>query len=282
MRSSAKGSCRVGVDDGTLDRPRRLSAVLLLLMAAQSVAGLVYSGQYRDAPWIKATWFGNDWVSLVVAMPLMAYAVVRQRDGSSRWLLIWAGTVAYTIYNYAFYLFGAALSVFFPLYVASVSLAIVILILVLAPLDVASLARRCRRDTPTRTIGGYFVFVGVGLSFVWTAMWAAYVFAGRPTPVEPEAFKIVAALDLSLMVPALTWGGVLLWNRRPWGYVLASIAGIQAALYLIVLSASSFVAIRRGLTAAPGELLLWIPLAAATAAATALLLANVRDGAGEI
>jgi len=51
------------------------------------------------------------------------------------------------------------------------------------------------------------------------------VFAGRPTPIEPEAFKIVAALDLSLMVPALTCGGVLLWNRHPWGYVLASIAG---------------------------------------------------------
>jgi len=81
----------------------------------------------------------------------------------------------------------------------------------------------------------------------------AYVFAGRPTPVEPEAFRIGAALDLSLMVPALTFGGVLLWNRRPWGYVLDSIAGIQAALYLIVLSVNSFVAIRRGLTAAPGE-----------------------------
>jgi hypothetical protein len=34
-------------------------------------------------------------------------------------------------------------------------------------------------------------------------MWAAYAFAGRPTPIEPEAFKVVAALDLCLMGPAL-------------------------------------------------------------------------------
>jgi hypothetical protein len=44
-------------------------------------------------------------------------------------------------------------------------------------------------------------------------MWTAYVFAGRPTPVDPEAFKIVAALDLSLMVPALTVGGILRSTR---------------------------------------------------------------------
>jgi hypothetical protein len=48
-----------------------------------------------------------------------------------------------------------------------------------------------------------------------------------------------------------------------------------------VLSVNSFVAIRRGLTAAPGELILWAPLAVTTSAATLLLLANVRDRAGE-
>src|SRR5207253_5502520 len=116
-----------------------------------------------------------------------------------------------------------------------------------------------------------------GLSFVWLAMWGTYVFAGRPTPVDPEVFKIVAALDLSLLVPSLTCGGVLLWNGRPWGYVLASIAGLEAALYLTVLSVNALVAIHGGLAAAPGELPLWVPLALTTSAATGLLLANARD-----
>jgi hypothetical protein len=66
-------------------------------------------------------------------------------------------------------------------------------------------------------------------------VWAAYIFAGRPTPVEPEAFKVVAALDLSLMVPALITGAVWLWRRAAWGYVVASVASIQGALYLLVL-----------------------------------------------
>ena len=107
-------------------------------------------------------------------------------------------------------------------------------------------------------------------------MWAAYVFTGRPTPVGPDAFRLVAALDLSLMVPALTVGGVLLWQRSPWGYVIAAIASIQAALYLFVLSINSLVAIQHGLVDAPGELPIWGALTVLTTSLVLVLLTNIR------
>jgi hypothetical protein len=107
-------------------------------------------------------------------------------------------------------------------------------------------------------------------------MWGAYAFASRPTPVEPEAFKLVAALDLSLIVPALIVGGALLWRRRPWGYVIAAIASIQSALYLLVLAVNSLVAIHRGLVKAPGELPIWLPLTMFMTFSALVLLVNVR------
>jgi hypothetical protein len=110
-------------------------------------------------------------------------------------------------------------------------------------------------------------------------MWGAYAFAGRPTPIEPEVFKIVAALDLSLMVPTLAVGGVLLWRRQPWGYLIATIAAIQGALYLLVLSVNSAIAISRGLAAAPGELPFWGPLASFTTLAALVLL---RSASGRL
>jgi hypothetical protein len=125
-------------------------------------------------------------------------------------------------------------------------------------------------------IGGSFVIIGLGLALVWTAMWAGYVFAARPTPVDPDVFRLVAALDLSLMVPALVAGGVLLWRRRPWGVLLAAIAGVQGSLYLAVLSINSLIAIERGLAAWPGELVIWGPLAAVTLTVTFLLLSSIR------
>jgi len=249
------------------------------LMTLQAVLGLLLQGQYRDVPWIAATWFGNDWITLVVAVPTMTLALVRMRHGSTRWHLVWLGMLGYVAYNYCFYLFGAALNAFFPLYVAAVVLSTVLLIRSLGRIDAASMVASFSTNTRVRTIGGYFALVGVGLASAWLAMWAGYAFAGRPTPIEPEAFKVVAAVDLSVMVPALTCGGVLLWKRHPWGYLVAPVAGIQSSLYLIVLSLNSYIAIDRGLVTAPGELPAWGLLAFLTAAATMLLLAGVREPA---
>jgi len=77
-----------------------------------------------------------------------------------------------------------------------------------------------------------------------------------------------------IMVPSLTLGGVLLWRNSRWGRVIATIASIQAALYLLVLSVNSLVSIRRGLTVAPGELPIWGTLTVVMAAIAVLLLAR--------
>lgn len=68
---------------------------------------------------------------------------------------------------------------------------------------------------------------------------------------------------------------MLLWRRRPWGYVIAAIAGIQATLYLLVLSAGSLAAVHRGLVPSLGEIPTWTALAVATAIMTGLLLRNI-------
>ena len=253
-----------------------LSVLIAALLVAQSVLGLVFQRAYRDVAWIKATWFGNDWVTLVVGVPLLIAALVLVRQGSVRGLLLWLGMLGYSIYNYAFYLFGAALNAFFPLYVVVLVLAVAALILVLSHIDVATVAANLAPTTPVRIIGGYLTFVAVGLACVWFGTWAAYAFVGRPTPVEPEAWKLVAALDSTLMVPALATGGILLWRRNVWGYVIATIAAIQGALYLFVLSVNSAIAMLRGLVEAPGELPIWGTLCVPTMIAAVLLLVYAR------
>jgi hypothetical protein len=261
--------------------PVRLTMVLAGLMAAQAVTGIAAPGEYRDAAWITATWFGNDWLTFAIAVPLLLAGLAGARRGSPRAFLLWAGCVGYAVYNYAFYLLGAALNVFFPLYVTALVLASVILIVSLGTREPSSIDFALRPVVPLRFLAGVFIAIGGGLAVVWIAIWAAYVFAGRPTPVDPEVFRLVAALDLSLMVPALVSGGVLLWQRRRWGTVLASIAGVQGSLYLAVLSLNSVIAIRRGLATAPGELVTWAPLFAVTVTVTALLLSSVRRAGHE-
>jgi hypothetical protein len=256
---------------------RRLTTALLVVMSSQALMGLLFQTAYRDVDWIRATWFGNDWVTLVVAVPLLIHGLVRAASGSTRGLVLWLGLIGYAVYNYAFYLFGAALNAFFLLYVVTLVVAVVLLILALAHINATRVADSFHPSTPVRLIGGAQVFVGIALASVWIATWAAYVFAGRPTPVVPEAFRLVAALDLVLMVPALTSGGILLWRRMPWGFVMAAIASIQGTLYLFVLSINSVVAIQRGLAPPPGELPIWGPLTVFMTIVTLVLLAGIRD-----
>ena len=257
--------------------PPGLSIALAAIMAVQAALGLALPDRYRDAAWIKAAWFGNDGVTLLVAVPLFAAALLRARRGSVRALLVWLGTVAYVAYNYAYYAVGAALNVFFPLYVGALVLSVFILFASLTRLDIADVSAKFPANTPTSVVGTGLALIGTSLGLIWIALWAAYVFFGRPTPVEPEAFKIVAALDLALMVPPLTLGGLWLRRKKSWGYVLAAMAAIQATLYLLVLSVGSYVAVRRGLAEWPGELPIWVALAALTGGLAFTLLAHVRE-----
>lgn len=255
----------------------KLTAIIAALMLAQSSLGLLLRSQYRDVEWIAATWLGNDSVTLAIALPLLCAGLVLTRRGSTRGLLLWLGLVGYALYNYTYYLFGAALNVFFPIYLAAVISAATALIVALSSIHPSEIAGRFKPATPVRIIGGYFAFVGICLASVWLAIWGAHVFTGRPTPIDPETFKLVAALDSVLMVPALSVGGVLLWQRKASGYVIAAISGVQGSLYLLVLAINSAVAVFRGLAVAPGEIPIWGSLAATTSAATLLLFANVRN-----
>ena len=256
-----------------------LSVGVLVLMVVQAGLGLGRPVLYRDVDCVRATWFGNDMVTLLLAAPVLTCSLALAHRGSVQARLVWMGGLAYGIYNYSFYLLGAALNVHFPLYALAVVASGLALILAVRDTDV-DLARAHLRRAPSRGVAAYLLFVAVGLTSVWVAMWAAHVFGGRPTPVEPEVFRLVAGLDLVLLVPGLAIGGMLLWRRSAWGYVIAAIASVEGTLYLLVLTTNSWVAIRRGLVQAPGELPMWATLAVFTALSCALLLRRRTDRNG--
>ena len=64
--------------------PRKLTLTLAVLMTAQSLAGLMAPEQYRDVEWIKATWYGNGWLTLIVAVSLLLTSRVVAGRGSAR------------------------------------------------------------------------------------------------------------------------------------------------------------------------------------------------------
>ena len=252
-----------------------LVSAVVGLVTVQAVAGLWWRGAYRDAPWIQAGWLGNDVVTLVAAVPLLLVGMVFANRGETVGELLVGGVLSYVVYNAAFYLFGAALNAFFPLYAGILVTGILALASVQRSLVPDRVARAFAAGTPVRLLGGGLFLIGAGLCGTWLVMWAAHVFKGWPTPVQADAFRLIAALDLTCVVPVLTVGGVLLWRRKPLGYVIAPIGSVFAALYLLVLSAGSAAAIGHGLAEAPGELPIWVTLFVAVTAIAGTLIANV-------
>jgi hypothetical protein len=102
--------------------PYVLSAIVAAASAVASVAGLVIKDLYQDdTSWATAAFRGGDLVTLVVAVPTLVLAMVLANHGSSRARLVWIGALAYTVYNFAFYVFGAAFNDLFLVHAVAFS-----------------------------------------------------------------------------------------------------------------------------------------------------------------
>mgnify|MGYP001158971843 CR=1 FL=1 len=258
----------------------RLSAIIALLTTIATAGGLFIDGLYQDNALATAAWQGTDLATLAVGVPLLVAGLILSARGSVRGQLIWLGMLDYTLYNYAYYLFGAAFNRFFLIYVALFTLSIFALIFALAKVDVEGLRQRFRAGTPVRGIAGYMVFVALGIGGLWIAQSLSFVVTGQvPQFIVDVAHptSIVFALDLSLVVPFLIVGAVWLWQRRGWGYLLATILSVKGAVYMLALVAVSLVSAQAGFAEGLAQLPLWGALGLGFVAATGFLLWGVRE-----
>jgi hypothetical protein len=96
------------------------------------------------------------------------------------------------------------------------------------------------------------------------------------SPADPIV-RTVVTMDLTVQLPALFAGGVLLWRRAPLGYVVAAGLLLQAATYLIGLSAITV--LQEVLTQVPFDAVAVVPGIVVGAVSLALLASFVRGAA---
>ena len=155
-----------------------LSILIAILAAIASAGGLLLNGLYRDNAFVTTTWLGNDAITLFLAVPILIASLIFSQRGSVRAQLIWMGALDYMLYNYAFYLLGAAFNWFFLLYAALLALSILALLFGLIRLDVAAVGRSARPQMPVKWIGGYFLFVSFGLGSVYLIQSIGFITTG--------------------------------------------------------------------------------------------------------
>jgi hypothetical protein len=155
--------------------------------------------------------------------------------GSLRAHLAWIGMLAYSIYNLAYYVFGAQFNNLFLLHVAAFVSSVFAFGLALATLDVTSVGERFVPRWPVRWISVLLMLLAAAIVVLYSTAAVRFAIAGQqPSDVLPmpsERIHLAYALDLTLLVPAVTLAAVQLWRRTAWGYALGAAACLAVGVY---------------------------------------------------
>ncbi len=261
--------------------PYVLTNLILVLATAATVGGLLIPGLYRNNELVNLTWRANDLVTLVLVIPLMLWSLRASLRGSHKAQLIWLGTLWYTLYNYIFYVYGTAFNRFFLFYPTLFALSLYALIFALIRIDVNAISQEFRPTTPVKGISIYLIAFAALLAILWVGQSLSFVVTGNvPQSILQTEIPtgVVFGTDLSLALPAMVLSGVLLWTRRPWGYVLATMVIFKGVTYGLVLLIASILSYLRWGSVDP-TIPLWIILVIGSFSCWGLLLGNMRRSA---
>jgi hypothetical protein len=256
-----------------------LSWIVVALMAVSGVVTpFVDDLLAAETPWGREAFRGGELVSLVIAVPLLAGALIAVRAGSVRAQPLWIGVLLYAAYDYAYAAFGATFNDAFLVHIGAFGASVFALACALPVLDLTRIATAFRPVRAAQGVGIFLVIVGAAQGALWLFVVGRNALTGEVLHDIPVSGQhLVFALDLALLVPSLIVGGVMLARRRPFGYLFGTAMAIMGAVYQLnllmagVFGAAADVAGVKAL--APEGLFL---TAAFAAAASAMLLGGRR------
>lgn len=218
--------------------PQVLTGIVLVLAAIASAGGIFLHDLYKGSAWVLSATRGQDWFTLLVAVPVTAVALVLGRRGSTRAKLALIGLVGYFFYTYTGAALAYALNNFFLIYVALFTLTILTLGAWVSTLDLANLGRSFDAGVPRRSTSIFLIIIGMMLVIGEVGQLIPFFTDGTlPLPMQlAEADNFfVYALDLGLVAPFAVLAGVWLWQRKAWGYLLAGFMLSKSAVMGLML-----------------------------------------------
>jgi hypothetical protein len=192
-----------------------LGTLLLPLMAFAALLGVAWPGLYhRDPPVIVPQAIGQDWVTLLLAVPVLGIALIAARRGSRLGWIAALGVAGYAAYGYALYAFGTRHNELFLVYVAILGASVWALV---AGFQAIPEPRRAVAPAIAwRWVGGFFMAIAALFALIWLSDIVPALLR-RETPATVLEWGTptngVHVLDLAFVLPILAWTGRRLWRR---------------------------------------------------------------------
>jgi hypothetical protein len=226
-----------------------LSILIAGLMAAASIAGIVFKSIIYPTDALLQSFLPSDVAILFIGVPMLLGSMFLAGRGKLLGLLFWPGALFFVFYNYLVYVFAMPLNAAFLLHITLVMLSAYTLIGLVASIEGKVVQQRLASAVPERLAGG--VLAGMGFLFflrVVAVMIGALINQTAMTEVD-------FALHITdfLITPAWVICGVLLWRRSTFGFVTGLGLLFQASMLFVGLII--LLILQPYLTAAPFALL---------------------------
>ncbi|SFC08860.1 hypothetical protein SAMN05444422_104201 [Halobiforma haloterrestris] len=229
---------------GSLSRAYVLASLATIVLAGiATVVGLTVPGLYRDAPVLLPQLYGQDLLTLVVALPVGTVALYVAARGSLRGYVVWLGVDGYLLYTYASYAFMTAFNELYLVYTTLLWLTLYTFVGGLVRLDVTRV-KRTAEGLSVRPYVAFQALLAVLVAFLWLAEIVPAIVSGTVPATVADAeltTSVIYSLDLGIVLPGFVLSAYWLRQRRAWGYAFTAVLLVKAAtLGLAVLAMAVF------------------------------------------
>lgn len=251
--------------------------VIALLLTFAVVAGLFFDAYGEETEFARNAYLGADLVSLVLAVPLLLGSCWAATRGSLRGQLLWLGSVAYCVYQYA-YVFAYRWNEIFPVHLLLFSLSSFTVVAGLAQVRWSEVVGRFDTGLPRRGTAWFLWVLAAGLGLMEALQMSVALISGETPDIvvlTGHPTSPVYILDLGFVVPLMIVAGFWLRRGSPWGYVTAPIMLLKGAMVGMGLLAANLMAVLNG---SPGDgplNALWALIAVGSTVALIVFLRHV-------
>ncbi|MCP5513848.1 MAG: hypothetical protein H7A26_00090 [Spirochaetales bacterium] len=239
-------------------------------------------GIYRDMTAdVAVQGIAQDYVTIILAIPLLLYSLFSARKGSLRGRFLLAGTAGYFFITYLLYTLMAMYNFLFPVYLILLGSSFFTLFLAISSFDFSSIKKHFDNKTPVKTAGGFLIFTSSIISLMWLGVILPPLFDGSIIPEEAEHYTtlVVQGLDLALLLPSAFVSAVLLLRGKGPSYIYTTVYLIFLSILMTALTAKIIAMGLSGVNIIPAVFI--IPLInTAAVICTSLLIKNVTQREG--
>ena len=212
-----------------LSQAYTLSLIIALLMAVMSLVSLLFQPVIYPGEELRRLFLSNDVVNLCICLPILLGSMALARSGRLIGLLFWPGALFYVTYNYLAYAIATRISWPFLVYLTLVALSIYTIVHLLTGTDLAEVRQALHGTVPERVIGGVLAGFGI-LFFVMQGAKVVQALTGQAPLTGGDLALVVTDL---IIIPTWVVGGILLWRKRAFGYLVGAGLLFQASMLFI-------------------------------------------------